>query len=175
MKLSKTMNKAFERFRRKHPELGNAEASRRFDIEWKERAQKAKKYSRGLKRRITNAERILCERLTARGIYFKFQVPFWDSGKCYIVDFILPRRNKPRLGIEVDGESHTKKRAYDFERSVWLFKRRNIKIIRYTNKQIEQDCEAIVGEISQMGIISEAGRKSEQFINAVRGDWLSEG
>ncbi len=67
---------------------------------------------------------------------FLRQKPLWD----YILDFYC---HKLRLWIEIDDTSHNRKQDYDKKRtkylnSIW------IKIIRYTNKNIYYQLDAVI-------------------------------
>jgi len=65
----------------------------------------------------------------------------------FVLDFYC---SKKRLAIEIDGESHFNKNSikYDKEREEKI-KSNNIKIIRFTNKEIMENLEGVLIAIEQ--------------------------
>ena len=60
----------------------------------------------------------------------------------YILDFYCPAE---RLAIELDGEVHFNERAEEYDRERKLFlEHYGIKVLRFENKLVFQDCEGIV-------------------------------
>lgn len=103
--------------------------------------------AKSLRQNMTDAENKLWELLKGKkilGLRFRPQHPI----DIFIADFYC---HPIRLVIEVDGEIHNQsdKRAYDIGRSGEL-ENWGIKVIRFTNKQIEQDIKTV-----EQGIIAE--------------------
>jgi len=72
-------------------------------------------------------------------LWYKFrrQKVIWP----YILDFYCP---KLFLWIELDWWYHNETQDYDEERSIWLYNKYKIKIIRFTNEDIEKNLEWVV-------------------------------
>ena len=95
-----------------------------------------------LRKNMTSAELKLWERLKNNqlgGFRFKAQHPI-DR---FIVDFYC---HKARLVIELDGGIHNNQVEYDQNRTVELEKF-ELKIIRFTNKEVETDIESVLKQI----------------------------
>ena len=98
--------------------------------------------ARALRKRQTIPEILLWDRLKNRqvaGLKFRRQVPF---GR-YILDFYCKEKS---LGIEIDGESHIGKEAYDEEREAFL-QACDINVIRFTNRDILEDLDETLTKI----------------------------
>ena len=98
-----------------------------------------------LRQNMTPAEIILWERLRNKqleGFRFKAQHPI-DK---FIVDFYC---HKARLLIELDGTSHDNKGEYDNGRTAELA-RYDLKVIRFTNQEVETDIEYVIGRILEI-------------------------
>lgn len=74
----------------------------------------------------------------------------------YIFDFYCPQL---KLGIELDGESHAERAAYDAERTAFLSSQ-GIEILRYTNEDIMLRFDAVKEHLYQ--IIQKKGGRREQ-------------
>lgn len=107
---------------------------------------KAWKYAAGLRSHMTRHEKILLQALDEAGIYVKPQASFFDENKVYITDFRLAC-DQYKLVIEVDGDSHKGREDYDAQRTAWLRKERNCRVLRFTNNEVERDAAAIVNQI----------------------------
>lgn len=86
-------------------------------------------------------EVILWQKLRAEQLYgLKFRRQY-GIGK-YIVDFYCPKK---KLAIEIDGDSHYEQEAikYDKERQDFI-ESRNIRVIRFTNKEIMENIEGVL-------------------------------
>ena len=72
-------------------------------------------------------------------LWYKFrrQKVIWP----YILDFYC---SKLFLWIELDWWYHDDIQDYDEERSIWLYEKYKIKIIRFTNGEIEKNMEWVV-------------------------------
>lgn len=97
-----------------------------------------------LRKRETNAEKLLWTRIRSKqvaGFKFRRQHPL----ERFIVDFYC---HKAKLVIELDGEIHNieENAEYDENRTAEIQKY-EIKVIRFTNQQIETDIEAVLEEI----------------------------
>jgi very-short-patch-repair endonuclease len=98
--------------------------------------------------KATKHELILKEALIELGIMFSFQKLVYDHERTFILDFYL-NTYSGRYAIELDGYHHftDKGRAYDKKRSEWLFKRRKIKTVRFSNSEIENDLNKCITAI----------------------------
>ena len=98
--------------------------------------------ARQLRRKATDAERILWKQLRMRQLdAFKFrrQQPIGP----YIVDFICLEQ---RLIIELDGGQHTDQADYDGKRTAWL-KERGYRVLRYWNHDVLKATEVVMADI----------------------------
>jgi len=94
------------------------------------------------RRLLTPAERLLWERLRNHqlaGFKFRRQHPIGS----FIVDFYCPAKH---LAIEIDGDSHEEQVAYDQKRT-GILNKYGINVIRFTNQQVYEDIETVLGEI----------------------------
>ena len=95
--------------------------------------------ARALRKRMTDAERLLWRHLRNRelgGWKFKRQYPMGP----YIVDFICVDRN---VVIEVDGGQHAENEDSDLQRSIFLNKM-GYRVFRFWNNQVLQETEAVL-------------------------------
>lgn len=93
----------------------------------------------------TPQEEILWKELGAKkfmGFRFKRQHPI-DR---FIADFYC---HKLKLVIEIDGEIHNYRRVYDDNRTVEL-KQFGIKVVRFTNKQIEDHLPEVLSDLAEV-------------------------
>jgi len=99
--------------------------------------------ARYLRHEETKAEKILWKELRNRKLDVKFrrQHPI-DK---FIIDFYAP---EIKLGIELDGSSHTETQEYDEQRTEH-FESQGIKIIRFWNSEIEKDLKDVVRKIKE--------------------------
>lgn len=102
--------------------------------------------ARFLKKVMTNAESILWEQLRNRklkGFKFRRQHPIAS----YIIDFYC---HESRLVVEVDGAIHKMHDnvQYDQARTVEL-ESRGIKVIRFTNSEVETNISGVLNKISE--------------------------
>jgi very-short-patch-repair endonuclease len=98
--------------------------------------------ARELRKNMTPCEKILWNRLRKRGLngmHFRRQHPFG----MYILDFYCFEAN---LVIEVDGESHLKKKEYDKERTEFI-ESTGLKEIRFKNEDIENRLDWVISFI----------------------------
>jgi very-short-patch-repair endonuclease len=89
-------------------------------------------------------EKILWSKLRDRQLAsLKFRRQY--SIGTYIVDFYCPEN---KIAIEIDGDSHYNEQAeqYDAEREKFISSY-GIRICRFTNMQIRENIEAVLGEI----------------------------
>lgn len=77
----------------------------------------------------TPAERSLEPAIASMGVPYRFQHPIWALG--YFPDFVLQR---DKLVIEVDDDSHKRKKADDKKRTARLNKA-GWKVVRCTNQE----------------------------------------
>ncbi len=98
--------------------------------------------ARELRRRATEAERVLWERLRNRrlgGLKFRRQHPLGP----YIVDFYCAEH---RLVIEVDGPIHERQKERDALRTEYL-EAYGYRVLRFTNEDVLTDIEAVLERI----------------------------
>ena len=104
--------------------------------------KKVQEAARQLRREMTPAELKLWERLRDRQIndaYFRAQ----HAIDRFILDFICVKAN---LVIEIDGDTHAdpNQSAYDAERTAWLTTQHRYRVIRFDNKEVHQNLEAVI-------------------------------
>ena len=95
-----------------------------------------------MRQQLTEPERRLWVELRAKrfhGAKFRRQQVIGS----YIADFAC---RSPMLVIEVDGESHAERGAYDAARSVFLAER-GYRVLRFTNDEITQNVGAVLQAI----------------------------
>ena len=100
--------------------------------------------ARELRREQTPAEQQLWARLRNKQLYglkFRRQHPI---GR-FIADFSCVSE---RLVVELDGDSHSTQEEYDQERTAWL-EDRGYRVIRFANRQIERQLDAVLAEIAR--------------------------
>ncbi len=91
----------------------------------------------------TPQEILLWSRLRHKQLGFRFRRQHSIGG--YIVDFYCPAKD---LVIEIDGSQHFGKDAkeYDDIRSLY-FEGVNLKILRFTNREIDNNIDSVVNKI----------------------------
>ncbi len=97
-----------------------------------------------LRNRMTDAEKKLWEKLKGKQIYgqrFRRQHPI----DIFIVDFYC---HKARLVIEIDGDIHKEQLEYDDGREAEI-EAYNIKIIRFSNYEVNYDIENVVRKLKK--------------------------
>jgi len=97
-----------------------------------------------LRNNSTPTEKILWLKLKKSQIGFKFRRQYSVRG--YILDFYCPGQ---KLAIELDGGIHAVSQKYDRYRTEYLEAFR-IKIIRFTNNQIEKDLAGCLKTIRRL-------------------------
>lgn len=98
--------------------------------------------ARILRKRSTNAEKLLWQKLKSRqleGYKFRRQQPVGP----YIVDFVNFGK---RIVIELDGGQHAIKEESDKKRDAWL-KTEGFQVLRFWNNEIFKNLESVVGVI----------------------------
>jgi very-short-patch-repair endonuclease len=98
--------------------------------------------ARILRNRMTNSEKLLWEKLKGKqllGIRFRRQHPI----DIFIADFYC---HEARLVIEIDGDIHKEQIEYDDGREAEIEKY-NIKVIRFTNDEVNNDIDLVVQKI----------------------------
>jgi very-short-patch-repair endonuclease len=68
---------------------------------------------------------------------FKREKAIWE----FILDFYC---SELLLWIEIDGWYHNETQDYDEEKSNWLYDNYNIKIVRFTNDEVENNLNWVV-------------------------------
>ena len=98
-----------------------------------------KERARSLRKRQTDAERLLWSRLRSRQLArFKFRRQ--QTMGVYIIDFISL---EAMLIIELDGGQHATQLEYDAKRSGYL-NRLGFKVLRFWNNDVLQDIDAVL-------------------------------
>ena len=98
----------------------------------------SKESARALRKRLTDAERLLWRHLRNReldGLKFRRQYPVGSL----IVDFSCVEKN---LVIEVDGGPHAENEEQDIPRSAYL-NRMGYRVCRFWNNQVMQETEGV--------------------------------
>jgi very-short-patch-repair endonuclease len=101
--------------------------------------------ARHLRRESTVAERTLWYHLRGGrldGFHFRRQHPVGP----FVVDFYCAAR---RLVVEVDGDTHSGREAYDAARTAWLQTHLACVVVRFTNDDIRGNLEAVVEAIRE--------------------------
>ena len=99
--------------------------------------------ARQLRNKMTSAEKLLWDKLKGKqiaGVRFRRQHPI----NKYIVDFYC---HAAKMVIELDGKIHLKSKEHDKERTEKL-KELNIKIIRFSNNEVEKNIEEVLKQIT---------------------------
>jgi len=100
--------------------------------------------ARKLRTEMTKTESLLWNKLQKNqllGFRFKPQHPI----QCFIADFYC---HKARLVVEIDGKIHLKQMEYDKARTE-VIERYGLKVIRFTNEEIEEEIEKVIGTIKE--------------------------
>jgi very-short-patch-repair endonuclease len=98
--------------------------------------------ARILRENMTFHEKLLWEKLKLKqicGVRFRRQHPI----NFFIADFYC---HEARLVVEIDGEIHSQQREYDDGRSAEM-ERYLIKVIRFTNTEVENNINDVVRKI----------------------------
>ena len=100
--------------------------------------------AKGLRKRLTNAERLLWSRLRAGhfgGIKFRRQQPIGD----YIVDFVSLER---KLIVELDGGQHALADGMlgDKQRDAWLMKE-GYTVLRFWDNEVFENIDGVIETI----------------------------
>jgi len=101
--------------------------------------------ARQLRRELTPAEKKLWAHLRDRqldGFHFRKQ----HAVGRFILDFFCA---KAKLVVEVDGDSHADQVEYDEERTKWLNEQKRYRAIRFTNREVRENIEAVVEKIRE--------------------------
>lgn len=107
--------------------------------------------SKELRREMTPAETKLWQRLRAghlEGFHFRRQQVIHR----FIVDFYCHQAD---LVVEVDGGIHLEQTEYDRERDSYL-KAQGLRVMRFTNQQVNQNLEGVLNEI--LGACQRSGK-----------------
>ena len=110
--------------------------------------------SRDLRKRMTNAEKVLWEKIRNKqfmGYKFLRQHPlfyqYYNKTKFFVADFYC---RELRIIIEVDGGIHEKQKDYDTIRSEILETQHNLKIIRFKNADVIKNINKILIDLHQI-------------------------
>ena len=100
------------------------------------------RFSRFLRKNMTDAEQLLWKHLRLRQILrykFRRQAPI---GK-YIVDFVCFEK---KIIIELDGGQHNFEKQKDLSRDAWL-RSQGFRILRFWNNDVMQNCGGVLQEV----------------------------
>lgn len=106
---------------------------------------------RKLRKNLTSAERLLWNELRDKklGVKFRRQYPLVyfdkDIRHCFIADFICL---DSKIVIEIDGEIHKHRVAYDLERS-YIINQLCFDVIRFTNKEVNMNMREVLADIEK--------------------------
>ena len=123
---------------RGEPALSRAEGPALSEVEGAGMGGMIQATARGLRRRPTEAERLLWRHLRLRqvgGYRFRRQQPLGP----YIVDFVCLEK---RLIVEVDGGQHAAQVEKDAQRAAWL-EADGFRLLRFWNSEVLQDTQAV--------------------------------
>ena len=102
-------------------------------------------FARRLRKEQTKAEKIIWEQLRKRKFMnFKFRRQHVIEG--FVIDFYC---SELKLGIEVDGGIHLKRKDYDKLRQEAV-ESKGISIIRISNQKIAEDKRAIIKKLKEV-------------------------
>ena len=107
----------------------------------------ARDRARQLRKRATDAEKVLSQRLRDKqlsGRRFRRQAPIGD----YVVDFVC---FNPRLVIELDGGQHAEigQRKHDQRRTAWL-QSEGFRVVRFWNNEVLANTDGVTTEIASV-------------------------
>jgi very-short-patch-repair endonuclease len=109
---------------------------------WRARASTLRR-ARELRRQLTPAEQTLWRSLRGRQIenfQFRHQHPIGP----FIVDFYCAAA---KLVVEVDGDTHGTRQEYDAARTRWLEQQHGLRVVRFTNQDIQKRLDAVLESI----------------------------
>lgn len=106
------------------------------------------------KRSITPAEKFLKDTLISIGAHFTFQKDIHHNGFFRVADFYFPRGRLTPLIVEVDGGYHENKtqKEKDEKRTEFLKQATGCELIRFENKDILQNINAVINSIKKYHI-----------------------
>jgi very-short-patch-repair endonuclease len=131
-----------------------------FDRPWEELYGYAKK----MRKTQTQAERLFWDRIKKNSIGVSVRRQAIASG--YIADFYIPRAS---LVIEIDGESHVGREAYDDRRDKWMSGCGH-HVLRIDNSEIFRDLDGVIAEVLQLtrSLLSSRKDMSRVYFKAIR-------
>jgi very-short-patch-repair endonuclease len=103
-------------------------------------------FARDMRQDPSKAENVLWQILRNRqinGYKFRRQQVMGN----YIADFLC---HDCHLVVELDGDSHDGREAYDLERTRW-FESQGFKVIRFSNFDVLENVESVIEEIRRAG------------------------
>jgi len=132
----------------------------------KKNQRRGNEYSERMKRNPTEEEKTLFRVLCQKEILFKFQPFYFDERHLFLPDFLLFCNGKFRkLGVEIDGKQHERQREYDFRRTWWLWSKKRIKIIRFTNEQVRENLDGVIDSILAYKPILIKEKEAQHYFN----------
>jgi very-short-patch-repair endonuclease len=104
--------------------------------------------ARDLRQPLTPQEQKLWRRLRNRqlfGLKFRRQHPIGP----FVVDFFC---HQHRLVVEIDGHHHAEpeQQRQDEARTAWLEEEQALRIIRFSNREVDRNIEGVLVEIARM-------------------------
>ena len=102
--------------------------------------------ARQLRKEMTPAERKLWARIRdgqLNSAHFRKQ----HAVGRFIADFFCA---KSKLVIEIDGDTHADQIEYDAERTQWLNEQKHYRVVRFTNRDVQRNIEAVLERILEV-------------------------
>ncbi len=104
---------------------------------------KLKERRSNLRSKQTHQETLIWSCIKNQQLGFKFRRQHSIGG--YVVDFYCPKK---KLIIEIDGSQHFKKNAREYdENRTNFFQGLNLKVIRFTNTEINKNIKGVILKI----------------------------
>jgi very-short-patch-repair endonuclease len=107
------------------------------------------KRARDMRTEMTEPETRLWFELRAKRfdhVKFRRQKVIQDDDHRYIVDFAA---NDPKLVIELDGDTHAEREAYDTARTHFL-ESKGYRVVRFTNADVMANIEGVLPRITEV-------------------------
>jgi len=107
------------------------------------------KRARAMRAEMTEPEARLWLELRAKrfaDVKFRRQKVIQDEQHRYIVDFAA---NDPKLVVELDGDTHAGRDAYDAARTRFL-EGKGYKVLRYTNLEVMQNLDGVLQHLASV-------------------------
>jgi len=103
-----------------------------------------KEFARMLRKEQTKAEKIIWEFLRKRKLQYKFRRQHVIEG--FILDFYC---HELKLGIEIDGGIHNKRKDYDRVRQE-IIEAKGISVVRIKNEEISRNNKLVISRLKEL-------------------------